>query len=112
MGIRESSACTVGELLSTSSMDRLQAAARCAGLGCNNAAASRVIPANPMLYLVAVVLPPLAVLLAGKPFQAVLSIPLTLLGWVPGVIHALFVVNNHYADKRSERLIRAMHSRS
>ncbi|HLZ28385.1 MAG TPA: YqaE/Pmp3 family membrane protein [Chloroflexota bacterium] len=61
-----------------------------------------------MLYLLAVVLPPLAVLLCGKPFQALLSIPLTLLGWAPGVIHALFVVQNHYADERSRRLIRAV----
>ena len=61
-----------------------------------------------MLYLVAFILPPLAVLLAGKPFQALLSIPLSLLGWVPGVIHALFVVNNYYADQRSERMLREM----
>ena len=61
-----------------------------------------------MLYLLAVILPPLAVLLCGKPFQALLSIPLTLLGWAPGVIHALFVVQNHYADERSRRLIRAV----
>ncbi|MDQ6671258.1 MAG: YqaE/Pmp3 family membrane protein [Chloroflexota bacterium] len=61
-----------------------------------------------MLYLLAVVLPPLAVLLCGKPLQALLSIPLTLLGWAPGVIHALFVVQNHYADQRSQRLIRAV----
>ena len=53
-----------------------------------------------MLYLLAVVLPPLAVLLCGKPFQALLSIPLTLLGWAPGVIHALFVVQNQYATCR------------
>lgn len=61
-----------------------------------------------MLFLLAVVLPPLAVLMCGKPFQALLSIPLTLLGWAPGVIHALFVVQNHYADERSRRLIRAV----
>ncbi len=61
-----------------------------------------------MLYLVAVVLPPLAVLLCGKPVQALLSIPLTLLGWAPGVIHALIVVNNHYADQRAQRMIRAL----
>ena len=61
-----------------------------------------------MLYLVAILLPPLAVLLCGKPFQALLSIPLTLLGWIPGVIHALFVVNNHYADQRANRLERAL----
>lgn len=61
-----------------------------------------------MLYLLAVVFPPLAVLLCGKPFQALLSIPLSLMGWVPGVVHALFVVSNHYADQRSQRLIRAV----
>ena len=36
-----------------------------------------------MLYLLAVVLPPLAVLFCGKPFQALLSIPLTLLATRP-----------------------------
>jgi uncharacterized membrane protein YqaE (UPF0057 family) len=61
-----------------------------------------------MLYLVAVVFPPLAVLLCGKIFQAILSVPLTLLGWAPGVIHALFVVNNHYAEGRNKRLIKAV----
>jgi uncharacterized membrane protein YqaE (UPF0057 family) len=61
-----------------------------------------------MLYLIAVIIPPLAVLLCGKPFQALLSIPLTLLGWVPGVVHAVFVVQNHYADQRNKRLIRAV----
>jgi len=60
-----------------------------------------------MLYLVAVILPPVAVLLAGKPFQALLSIPLTLFFYVPGIVHALFVVHNHYADRRTDRLIRA-----
>ena len=59
-----------------------------------------------MLYLVAVLLPPLAVLLAGKPFQAILNLILTLLFYVPGLIHALFVVHNHYADKRQERFLR------
>jgi|GraSoiStandDraft_43_1057313.scaffolds.fasta_scaffold1150874_2 uncharacterized membrane protein YqaE (UPF0057 family) len=61
-----------------------------------------------VLYLLAVLLPPLAVLLAGKPFQALINIPLTIALWVPGMIHAIFVVHNHYADKRNERLIKAM----
>jgi uncharacterized membrane protein YqaE (UPF0057 family) len=61
-----------------------------------------------MLYLLAFLLPPLAVLLAGKPFQALLSLPLTLLGWLPGVIHALFVAHGYYADRRTERIIEAM----
>lgn len=60
-----------------------------------------------MLYLLAILLPPVAVLLAGKPFQAVINLVLTLLLWVPGAIHAVFVVHNHYADKRTERLIEA-----
>jgi uncharacterized membrane protein YqaE (UPF0057 family) len=59
-----------------------------------------------VLYLVAVLVPPLAVLLAGKPFQAILNLILTLLLYVPGLIHALFVVHNHYADKRQERFLR------
>jgi uncharacterized membrane protein YqaE (UPF0057 family) len=63
-----------------------------------------------VLYLVAVVLPPLAVLLAGKPFQAIISfiLQLTLIGWAPATIHALFVVNNYYADRRANRMIKAM----
>ena len=62
-----------------------------------------------MLYLIAILLPPLAVLMCGKPFQALLlNLPLTLLLWVPGVIHAVFVVHNHYADKRQDRLIREL----
>jgi len=61
-----------------------------------------------LLYLLAFLLPPLAVLLAGKPFQALISIPLTILGWVPGVIHAVLVVHNHYQDRRMERLERAI----
>jgi uncharacterized membrane protein YqaE (UPF0057 family) len=67
-----------------------------------------------MLYLVAVILPPLAVLLCGKPFQALFSLiaQATIMtglpfGWLLAALHALFVVNNHYADKRTKRLIKA-----
>jgi uncharacterized membrane protein YqaE (UPF0057 family) len=63
---------------------------------------------NPMLYLVAILLPPLAVLLAGKPVQALLNILLTLFFWIPGMLHALFVVHGHYADQRTAAMIRAM----
>lgn len=61
-----------------------------------------------MRYLFAVILPPLAVLLCGKPFQAILNVLLTLAFWIPGMIHALFVVSNHNADRRNKELIRAM----
>lgn len=45
-------------------------------------------------------LPPVAVLSIGKPFSALVSIPFTLLCWVPGVIHAILCVNKYYADQR------------
>lgn len=58
-----------------------------------------------MRYLLAILLPPLAVLLCGKPIQFLLSVVLTLCLWIPGVIHALCVVNAHLADKRTGRPI-------
>jgi uncharacterized membrane protein YqaE (UPF0057 family) len=61
-----------------------------------------------LLYLIAILLPPLGVLLAGKPFQAVINLVLTLLFYVPGLIHALLVVHNHYADRRTARLAREL----
>ena len=61
-----------------------------------------------MLYLLAIFLPPVAVLLCGKPITALLNLLLTLLLWIPGVIHAMLVVNAHYADKRNDKLIKAM----
>jgi len=44
-----------------------------------------------MRYFLAIILPPVAVLLCGKPVQALLILPLCF--WIPGVVHALFVVN-------------------
>ncbi len=58
-----------------------------------------------MLYILAFI-PPVAVLMCGKPIQALLSVLLTLCFYIPGVIHAFFVVSNHYADKRTNRLIK------
>ena len=57
-----------------------------------------------MRYLLALLLPPIAVLSCGKPFQAVLNLVLTLFLWVPGAIHACLVVSDHHADRRAERL--------
>lgn len=61
-----------------------------------------------MLYLLAIVLPPVAVLLTGRPGQAALNLLLTLLLWVPGVVHAVLVVSEHKADRRGERLARQL----
>ena len=61
-----------------------------------------------MLYLLAVVLPPVAVLIAGKPFQALLNVLLCFLLVIPGIVHAIMVVHNHYADKRTNRIVDAV----
>lgn len=55
------------------------------------------------MYLVAVVLPPLAVLLVGKPVQAILNLILTLFFWLPGALHAILVVSEKKADNRMRR---------
>jgi len=61
-----------------------------------------------MRYFLALVLPPLAVLLCGKPFQALLNLFLTLCLWFPGALHACLVVNAHLADRRAERIVHAL----
>jgi uncharacterized membrane protein YqaE (UPF0057 family) len=61
-----------------------------------------------MRFFLAIVLPPVAVLLCGKPLQALLNFFLTLCLWFPGAVHACLVVNAHLSDLRSERMVRAM----
>ena len=61
-----------------------------------------------MLYFLAIILPPLAVLFCGKPVQFLLNLLLTLLFWLPGVVHAILVVNNHLADKRADKIVKAV----
>ncbi|TPG84192.1 YqaE/Pmp3 family membrane protein [Brevibacillus laterosporus] len=61
-----------------------------------------------MLYLLAIICPPLAVLFTGRIFQAALNLLLTFLGVIPGMIHAVLVVNDYKADKRMERQVRMM----
>jgi uncharacterized membrane protein YqaE (UPF0057 family) len=51
-------------------------------------------------YFFCVVLPPVAVLMTGRILSFFLSILLTLLGWVPGVIHACLVVSDYQAEHR------------
>lgn len=61
-----------------------------------------------MRILIALLLPWLAFFTIGKPFTAILCLilQLTLIGWPIAAIWALFAVNNYYADKRNEDLIR------
>lgn len=62
-----------------------------------------------MMYLLAILLPPVAVLVAGRPMQALINLILTLLFFIPGAIHAVLVVNEHKADKRMERQVKMYH---
>jgi uncharacterized membrane protein YqaE (UPF0057 family) len=61
-------------------------------------------------YLLALLLPPVGMLLCGKIFQAILCVILmcTLIGWPVASIWALFVVHSHLEDKRAERIVRAV----
>ncbi|MFB6366414.1 YqaE/Pmp3 family membrane protein [Paenibacillus elgii] len=58
------------------------------------------------MYLLAILLPPVAVLFCGKPIQALLNFILTLFFWLPGVIHACLVVHERKQDQRMERMAR------
>ncbi len=64
-----------------------------------------------MIYLLAIFLPPLAFLLRGKIFQAILCLILqiTLIGWLPAAIWAVLVINNQNANRRHQEIIKGMH---
>ena len=64
-----------------------------------------------MRYLLAILLPPVAVLLCGKPIQFVLNLLLCLLFLIPEIIHAILVVNKLYADLRHQELVAAIRGR-
>ena len=55
-------------------------------------------------YFFCVVFPPVAVLMTGRIGSFLLSILLTFLGWIPGVIHACLVVNDYHEEQRVRHL--------
>ena len=75
-----------------------------------------------MLYLLAIFLPWLALLFAGKPIQAVLSLCLSVLSvlglfmfvmpglllWLLSVAHAFAVIGSARADKRAKQIVEAI----
>lgn len=82
-----------------------------------------------MIYLVALILPPLALLLYGKVFQAIFNLVIYLLAWVvfvfslflggsPGFVlwliaalHAILVVNEAKKDARAAAVLAAERGR-
>lgn len=63
-----------------------------------------------MLYFVAWLCPPAAMLLCGKPVQAVLNLCLilTCFGLPFAGLWAHWTVREHLADRRTDRLVRAV----
>lgn len=57
-----------------------------------------------MLSLLAVICPPAAVAVVGRPSQLAANLGLTLLV-VPGMLHALAVVKRHHVERRNEMLM-------
>ncbi|HAS23532.1 YqaE/Pmp3 family membrane protein [Idiomarina loihiensis] len=53
-----------------------------------------------MLYILAILLPPVAILLTGKIFQAIFNA-------VIAILHAIIAVHGYHRDKRDERIIKA-----
>jgi uncharacterized membrane protein YqaE (UPF0057 family) len=54
-----------------------------------------------MRYFIALIFPPLAVLLTGRLVQLLLNIILCFLLWIPGIIHALLIVSDSKAKARN-----------
>jgi uncharacterized membrane protein YqaE (UPF0057 family) len=61
-----------------------------------------------MRYFLCFILPPAAVLTTGRIGSFILSIILTICGWIPGVIYAILVTNDFYESRRNRRVIRAI----
>lgn len=61
-----------------------------------------------MNYVLAIFLPPLAVLLEGKFFQFFLNLFLCFCFVFPGIIHALVVVHNGEKERDTQKLLRGL----
>lgn len=61
-------------------------------------------------HLLALLCPPLAVRAAGRSDQVALSVLLTLLLWIPGVVHALWVISVQESNARANHLVSALRS--
>jgi len=63
-----------------------------------------------MRYILAILLPPIGMLLCGRVGQALVCalLMLTVIGWPVASIWAVLVVSDYHADKRNEQLIRAV----
>lgn len=65
-----------------------------------------------MLVLLVILCPPAAVFLTAPPSQAAKNFGLTLLFYVPGVLHARSAVERYYAQRQYDTLARLMETRT
>lgn len=77
-------------------------------MDCKPAVADRLIGNHTMLRILAIVCPPFAVLRAGRPTEVAANVGLSLLFYLPGLFHALLVVDRHETERRNETLMRVM----
>jgi len=63
-----------------------------------------------MRYLIALFLPWLAFFSMGMILSGIvcLILQLTVIGWLPAAIWAFFAINNFYAERRNDELIRTI----
>jgi TM2 domain-containing membrane protein YozV len=62
------------------------------------------------MTLIAILLPWLSFFLRGKIFTGILCliVQITIIGWIPAAAWAVISLNNARADKRTDRIIKAM----
>jgi uncharacterized membrane protein YqaE (UPF0057 family) len=65
-----------------------------------------------MLALLAIVCPPLAVLATRNRSATAANVGLTLLGFVPGVVHALRTVEQHTIERQYDSVMRVLERRA
>ncbi len=65
-----------------------------------------------MLSVFTVICPPLAVLLTSSPLQAAANLGLTLLLYVPGVVHARKAVEKYSVNRQYDKLMRILDDRN
>jgi TM2 domain-containing membrane protein YozV len=66
------------------------------------------------MTLLAIIMPWLSFMLRGKILTGILCLILqiTIVGWIPAAIWAVVSLQNHRADKRTERIVNAMNSKA
>ena len=61
-----------------------------------------------MRYVLAILVPPLAVFKCRRPTQTAVNVALTLCFYLPGVAHAAIMVFDHYEEQRAQNVMNAI----